>query len=510
MNKRNRDGALESIWQQIPADDLQVNTLDTSEVYDAVVIGGGITGLTTAYLLQKRGKKVVLVEAANIGFGTTGGTTAHLSTIPDSTYDEVIKDFGKENAQLLSQAMEDALNFIQETVGQNADATLFSLLPAYYIARNKEEEKMLDEIVEGAGKVGMQLDPSRECPFSIGASRSAKIDRQGQLNPLAYIAKLASIFQAMGGIIIEGCRATGLDEDDVITVHTSVSSILCRNVMYATHVPPGVNILHFRNAPYRSYVIALKLKDENYPHALAYDLEDPYHYYRCQEINGDKYLIVGGEDHKTGHEEDTMSCFSRLEDHVRRYFDVAEISFRWSSQYFQPADGLPYIGLLPGGGKNVYVATGFNGDGIMLGTVSALVIADLIITGENKYSELFNPSRVKPVAGFSNFMKEAADVVGNLIGGRLTAKQIDSIAEMKNGEARVVKLDGHVLALYKDDSGEIHSLSSACTHIKCTVGWNNAEKTWDCPCHGSRFSYNGIMLNAPARRDLEKIKPGED
>ncbi len=506
MRKRNRDGALESIWQQSASSNLQVNTLDTNRIYDAVVIGGGITGVTTAFLLQKSGKQVVLIDAANIGFGTTGGTTAHLSTILDATYDEIIKDFNEEKAHLVAEVLREAIKFISDTSKSQTSETSFSALPAYYLARNDEEEKMLDDIVTSAKKVGMSMDYVSESEYRMNATKVAKIENQGQFNPIAYILSLASSFQQLGGIVIEGCRATGLEEGDEIKVNTSVSSIRCRNVIYATHIPPGVNILHFRNAPYRSYVLAAKLKDGNYPKALAYDLEDPYHYYRSQEINGETYLIVGGEDHKTGHEDDTLMRFAALEEHVRQYFDVREISFRWSSQFFVPTDGLPYIGMLPGAGKNVYVATGFNGDGMMLGTVSAFVISDLINTGKSRYGELFSPSRVKPVAGFENFVKEAADVVGNLIGGRFSAKQIDSAAEMKNGDAKVVKLDGQVLALYKDEKGELHSLSSACTHIKCTVGWNNAEKTWDCPCHGSRFTYDGVMINAPARKDLEKIK----
>ncbi|RYG27949.1 MAG: FAD-dependent oxidoreductase, partial [Chitinophagaceae bacterium] len=374
-------------------------------------------------------------------------------------------------AMLLAEAMREVVNFIQTTAEQLSPETTFSIVPAYYLAKNSEDEKLLDKIVQSAKKVGMEMDYVPGSPFHVGATKVAKIENQGQFNPVSYITFLAAKFQELGGILIEGCRATGLDEGDTIEVKTSVSSILCRNVVYATHIPPGVNILHFRNAPYRSYVIGVKLKGGNYPNALAYDLEDPYHYYRSQKIKGEEYLIVGGEDHKTGHEENTMKCFSALEEHVRKHFDVSEISFRWSSQFFVPTDGLPYIGQLPGASNNVYVATGFNGDGMMLGTASGLVISDMIIKGESKYSKLFNPSRVKPVAGFSNFVKEAADVVGNLVSGRFSAKQIESLTDLKNGEAKVVNLNGSVLAIYKDEKGELHSLSSACTHIKCTVGW---------------------------------------
>ena len=354
------------------------------------------------------------------------------------------------------------------------------------------------------------MDYVSESPFPFKPRKMARIEQQGQFNPIAYITALAAKFQALGGVLIEGCRATGLDEGDTIKVNTSISSILCRNVVYATHIPPGVNILHFRNAPYRSYVIAVKLEDGNYPTALAYDLQDPYHYYRTEKIGRNTYLIAGGEDHKTGHEEDSLKHFTALEEYVRRYYKFSEVSYKWSSQFYEPTDGLPYIGLLPGGGKGVYVATGFNGDGMMFGTISAIVISELITMGENKYSKLFNPSRIKPVAGFTNFVKEAADVVANFIGGKFKAEQLSSVSDLDNGEAKLANVDGYTLALYRDENGELHALSSACTHIKCTVAWNNAEKTWDCPCHGTRYNYDGVMINGPARRDLEKIKPDKN
>ena len=251
--------------------------------------------------------------------------------------------------------------------------------------------------------------------------------------------------------------------------------------------------------------MAIKLEGDNYPQALGYDLCDPYHYYRSQKINGEEFLIAGGEDHKTGHGENAEQCFRNLESYLRKYFAIEKIAFKWSSQYFIPADGLPYIGHLPGSRKNIYAATGFNGNGMILGTISARIITDLILTGENKYKELFSPARVKPVAGFASFLKEAADVAGHLIGDKFKTEKIKELTDLAAGEAKIVKYEGNVIALYKDEDHNIHAVNSACTHIKCTVAWNNTEKTWDCPCHGSRFSVDGELLTGPARKDLEKI-----
>ncbi|HMD00019.1 MAG TPA: Rieske 2Fe-2S domain-containing protein, partial [Ferruginibacter sp.] len=208
----------------------------------------------------------------------------------------------------------------------------------------------------------------------------------------------------------------------------------------------------------------------------------------------------------TGHEGNCEACFTRLESYVRRHFDVEEISFRWSSQYYEPTDGLAYIGLLPGHEENIYVATGFGGNGMIYGTISGIALSDLMQDQPSPYAKLFDPSRIKPVAGFSNFVKEAADVVAELVTGRFGADAIKTVGELAAGEAKVVKFDNKTIALYKDEAHNLHAVSPACTHIKCTVGWNNAEQTWDCPCHGSRFSVDGEMLTGPARKDLQRFE----
>jgi Rieske Fe-S protein len=368
-----------------------------------------------------------------------------------------------------------------------------------------DQISQLEELVKATKQVGLPMDFINDNPFPIPYISIASIEDQAQFHPLKYISGLAKVFIEVGGVILENCRATGLQEDEILTVETSSGEIKCRNVIYATHIPPGVNILHFRNPPYRSYAMAVTLKDKKYPQALGYDMCEPYHYYRSQVIDGQEYLIAGGEDHKTGHEENTEQRFRNLESYIRKYFDVESIAYKWSSQYYVPADGLPYIGHLPGNRDNVFCATGFNGNGMIFGTLSGIILSDILITGDSKFKNLFLPARVKPVAGFVKFVKEAADVVAHFIGDKLSIEKIHSMAELARGEAKVIKYDGHTLALYKDENNALHAVNSACTHVKCTVGWNNAEKTWDCPCHGSRFSYDGTMLTAPARKDLEKI-----
>jgi len=342
-------------------------------------------------------------------------------------------------------------------------------------------------------------------PVPIEFTRAIVYHEQAQIHPARYVYALARAFEEAGGVLVQQCRVTEVKGDKVLEVATTQGQIRVRSVIWATHIPPGINLLHFRCAPYRSYAMALTLKDDAYPEGLAYDMYDPYHYYRTQEVNGKKYLIAGGEDHKTAHEEHTDACFRRLEAYIRSCFDVKEIAFSWSSQYFEPADGLAYIGHLPGNPENVFVATGFGGNGMTYSHIAARLLSDLVLKGESRYSRLFDPNRLKPVAGFANFVKENADVVAQFVGKRFSREKLDGLAQLAPGEGRVVKYEGSVLALYRDDEGALHAVNPTCTHAKCSVGWNSAERSWDCPCHGARYSVDGEVLTGPASKGLEKI-----
>lgn len=477
-------------------------------MFDAAIVGGGITGISTALQLQQSGKKCILLEAANIGFGTTGGTTAHLNDFFDTTFTEAINDFGKDNAQLLAEVGQEAIGIIETNIkNYNIDCN-FERKKAYLFALDEKQEKQLEDIVDGASKVGHEMMYVDEIPFPIPFKKAVSIPDQAQFHPVKYIKVLCEAFINTGGIILEDCLAEKHDEqDDVIILKTSKGEIKAQHLIYATHIPPGLSILHTTNAPYRSYAMAFSLKDENYPKDLGYDLIDPYHYYRVQEINGETLLIAGGEDHKTGHEEDTGECFSRLENYVRKYFDVETAYYSWSSQYYEPTDGFPYIGKLPGSKGKAYTATGFRGNGMIFGTISSRIISDLIINGNSKYENIFNPSRIKPIAGFTSFVEENAVVAFHFIKDKLFKEKIKSLHEINEGEAKVVKYEGDSYALYKEATGKVHLVKSTCPHAKCEVRWNSAELSWDCPCHGSRFNINGKILTGPSVMALQKVDP---
>jgi len=501
-----RDGALQSLWQNGMPDYVPQHKTIPDGIFDILIVGGGMAGISTALQLQKAGKSCIVAEAHTLGFGTTGGTTSHLNTLLDNPYNQVETDFGENNAQLLSEVTRKALDLIKSNIQEHHISCEHSELPGYLYSQNDEQTKELEKIFEASKKAGVEISYTDNIPVPIPFERAIVVERQGQFHPTQYLFGIAKAFESMGGVILQGCRVEDAEENDIIQAKTTLGTIRARHLVYCTHIPPGVNVLHFRCAPYRSYAIAVKLKDNNYPNGLAYDMYDPYHYYRTQEINGQQFLVAGGEDHKTAHEENTEACFTRLEAHIKTYYDVERVENRWSSQFFAPADGLAYIGYLPGGAQNMWVATGFGGNGITYSHVAALVFNDIFVTRDSRYADLFNPNRIKPVAGFTNFIKENADVVSHFIGGYFSHEKLESLSELAHGEARIVKYEGHRLAIYKDESGQLHAVNPVCPHAKCSVAWNNAEKSWDCPCHGSRFSYDGELLTGPARSDLELVK----
>jgi glycine/D-amino acid oxidase-like deaminating enzyme/nitrite reductase/ring-hydroxylating ferredoxin subunit len=498
-----RDGQCISLWQDMP----EYISKRIPEQAEVVIVGGGITGISTALRLQREGKSCVVLEAQNIGFGTTGGTTCHLNTLLDTPYYTIENNFGKKNAGLVYTLAQKALNLIEKNiVGYEIDCG-FSRKDGYVFAHDEKQVKELDKIISGSEKIGLKMNESTFIPVPVSFEKAATFADQGQMHSTRYLYGIAEAFERMGGRIIQNCRVTDYTEEgNEMVVQTSKGKIKTEHLVYATHTPPGVNMLHFEVAPYRSYALAVTLEDSDYPDALVYDLDEPYHYYRTQEIEGEKYLIFGGEDHKTGHGENTEQCFRNLESYLRKYYKIKEVAYKWSSQYFEPADGLPYIGHLPGNAKNVWVATGFGGNGIIYGTAASCILTDLICKGESSYETLFSPSRIKPVAAFGNILKESADVIAQFVGKKIAVERIEGAVELAHDDAKLVKYEGKTVGLYKNEAGKLFAVNPSCPHISCNVGWNAAEKSWDCPCHGSRFSYTGELMTAPARKDLEAIE----
>lgn len=501
-----RDGKNKSIWQSI-AQKITPNLgkADDTSIYDVLIVGGGITGVTTALQLQKAGKKCIIAEASNLGFGTTGGTTAHLNTFFDTPYPQMESDFGQDGAKLVAEAGQTAIDAIKDFIKAYQIDCDFEQKDGYLFSQNEKETKELTEIFESCQKLGVAVKRVHENGAPIAFEQALCFPNQAQFHPLKYILALAEEFKSLGGVIAENTFIAETSFKDETYIATAQNlTIKAKNLVYATHMAPGINLLTFRCAPYRSYVLGVKLSDNDYPNSLIYDMKEPYHYLRTHVIDGQKYLIVGGEDHKTGHDDPT-AAFSTLKDFATTYHACEEITFQWSAQYYEPADGLPYIGELPGGDDRTYIATGYSGNGMIYGTLSGLIIADLILGRANKFADLFKPSRIKPIAGFTEFVKENADVAYHFVADRIATADLESLTDLQRGEGKVVDFEGKKVALYKDEQGIITALNPVCTHAKCIVSFNSEEKSWDCPCHGGRFDLEGKVITGPPRADLSPI-----
>jgi len=506
----NRDGALQSPWQTGLTATIMPTSINPEIIYDVLIVGAGITGMTAGLLLQQAGKKVVIAEAHTPGFGTTGGTSAHINTFADTTYPEAESAFGKKGAKLFANAINEGYAIIKSHIDTYKIVCDYEIKPGFLYAENEEEVKQLDEIYEGAVKVSVAVSYTEDVPTPVKYAKALFFEDQAQFHPLKYLQGLQKAYFAIGGVILENTLITDIKSLEGIHTTTSPAGVIrAKAVIYATHMPPNLNLFNFECAPYRSYVMAVKLKNETYPEALIYDSQEPYHYVRSHIIDGQQLLIAGGLDHKTGHE-DPEKAFADLEKYVRKYYNASSIKYRWSSQYYVPVDGLPYIGRMPLAADGIYCATGYNGNGMMLGSVAGKILSDLIRKRPNKYQELFNPARIKPIDGFSEFVKENSDVAYHFMADRIHIHETDSLKRLKPGTGKVVEIDGEKIAAYRDELGVIHAVSPVCTHAACIVNWNAEEKSWDCPCHGARYDINGNVLTGPATKNLPKIDSYEN
>lgn len=499
-----RDGLMHSPWQM--SEEAAINKQNASnQEYDCLIAGGGITGLTAGVLLQRAGKKIAIAEAHNVGFGTTGGTSAHINNFADTTYTEAQSAFGEEGARMFACAIVEGAAIIKNFVKDLKIDCDYAEKTGYLYAENDDEAKQLADIYDGFVQVGIAANYTENAPTPVTFVKALEIPGQAQFHPVKYLLALRAAFINAGGHLFENTFIEKLDHaDDIHTAQSGDKQIRAKKVIYATHTPPGITVFSFRCAPYRSYVLAVKLKSGKYPDALVYDMQEPYHYVRTHQIDGEQLLLIGGNDHKTGHD-DPEKAFSDLEKYARKYYNVSSVKYRWSSQYYIPADGLPYIGQIPFRADGVFTATGFNGNGMMLGSVSAKILADKVLAVENEYENLFSPSRLKPVDGFLEFVKENADVAFHFVADRFGVDETDSLQRLKPGTGKIVKLDGEKMAVYRDEAGAIHALSPVCTHAGCIVNFNAAECTWDCPCHGGRFAIDGSVLTGPPTKGLPSI-----
>lgn len=478
---------------------------------DVLVIGGGITGVTAAYLLSMAGKSVVLLEKASLGSAETLHTTAHISYPTDVRLGDLVKDFGKDHAQAIWEACQAAADEIAYNIRQENIECQWSHVPGYlYAAESDEgnrEPPLLKEESEQAREMGFDAAYLDSCA-AVRRPALAFANLQ-KFHPLLYLNALAKAASEKGAHIHEESEVTEFG-DNGHYVMSNNCKVGFKHVFIATHVPLQGNastlsaaILQTKIAGYSTYAISARLPGQQVPEGLWWDTEDPYFYFRIDKDKDALRIIAGGEDHKTGVLTDTEGCYTRLIQKLHRVFPYALVEKRWSGQVIETADGLPYIGET----KGQFIATGFSGTGMTFGTLAAMMFHDHVMQIPNPWKDLFAPERKKLSATW-DYLKENKDYPYYLVKGLLT-QRAESLSEVAKGEGTILRHEGQKVAAYRDDQGKLTLLSAVCPHMGCIVGWNEADKTWDCPCHGSRFNSCGEVICGPAEKPLKPVKDEE-
>lgn len=483
-------------------------TLAGDMTVDVVVVGGGIAGLTTAWLLKRAGKKVAVLEMNRLLTGQTGQTTAHLTELLDAPYSTLISDFGEKGARMAASSSRAAIEQIATLVEELGVDCGFQRVPMFRYAETEDELRELREEIDAAKEVGLLATFTREVPLPYPVRGALRLEDQALFHPRQYLLAMAERLEGDGCFIFEETRVLEVRDGTPCRVVTDRGTVTATDVVEATTTPLNRLFLHTKLYPYRSYAVAGPL-ERPLEAGLYYDSKDPYHYIRPQRIDGVEYLIVGGEDHKVGSEENTERHFKALEEYTLRNFPVSTLTHRWSGQVIEPADGLAYIGR-NSASVHTWVATGFSGTGMTWGTLSAMILSDLILGRQNPYAALYDATRVKVKAGAKDFIQENADVAFRFVADRLSRPDGHKLSEVAPGEGKILEVEGQKVAVYREESGACHAVSPVCTHLGCHVHWNNAERSWDCPCHGARYSPTGKVLNGPTVKDLaSKPLPAE-
>ncbi len=495
----NETGRTDSLWMAT-APPLVLPPLAEDLRADVAIIGAGIAGITTAYLLAREGRRVVVLEDGAVGGGETGRTTAHLSNALDDRYHVLERLHGQEGARLAAASHTAAIDRIESIVVDEGIACDFRRLDGYLFVPPGGSIDVLDaefEAARRAGLGGVRMVP-RAAATSFNSGPSLLFPRQAQFHPLAYLRALVGAIQRRGGRIFGGTHVTGVEPGPPGTVNIEGGRTVTADFVVCATNTPIIDwlVIHSKQAPYRTFVIGARVPTDSVPVALYWDTADPYHYVRLQ---GD-VLIVGGEDHKTGQEDDGYDRFAYLEAWARERFPVGDVEYRWSGQVMEPVDGLAYIGRNPGDKAHILVATGDSGQGMTHGTIAGILLTDLVLGRPNPWETLYDPSR-KSLRSAAEYLKENVNVAAQYL-DYVSPGEVGSVDEIRPGHGALVRQGLGKLAVYRDEQGGLHSLSAVCPHLGCIVHWNSLEGTWDCPCHGSRFGTDGRVLNGPAAAGL--------
>jgi glycine/D-amino acid oxidase-like deaminating enzyme/nitrite reductase/ring-hydroxylating ferredoxin subunit len=493
-----------SLWtESVPETDYP--TYGGGVAVDVAVIGGGIAGLMTALQLKEAGKTVAVIEATRVGSGVTGHTTGKVSSLQQVIYQQIEKKFGRRGARIYGEANQAAIELVADAVEKYDIDCDFHREDNYTYALSDEELAKVKHEAKLAQELDLPASFVDELPIKVGAQGAVKFSNQAYFNAAKFCVGLARAVWGDGSHVFERTRATDVQEakDGPCVVETEHGNLEASDVVICTNVPFLDRGLFFtRSHPQRSYIVAARLEDELPPGMYISAGSSPTGSILPVHLKEGDFLLMGGEGHKVGQGGKISNRYRALEQTLRGQFNIKSIEYHWSTQDGIPLDGVPYVGKLHPFAKHLYVATGFRKWGLTNGPAAAKIIKDHILGEENAWSKVFDSNRIKPLAGASKFVTENLNSGLQFVSKRL--QRGGSLADLAEGEGRVLRIKGEQVAAYKDEDGNVEAVSAVCTHLQCIVDFNDAEQTWDCPCHGSRFKTNGEVLQGPAVKPLSK------
>lgn len=478
---------------------------------DVCVVGAGIAGLSTAYMLAREGRSVVVLDHGRIGGGETHHTTAHLASAMDDRFANLEKVHGRDGARLAYESHAAAITRIEQIVAEEDIACDFDRVDGYLFAPPGQPAARLSQELAAARRANVDVEMVARAPIDgFDTGPCLRFPRQGQFHPIKYMHGLATAFERLGGRIFCGTHVTGVHggpEAEILTADGPV--VRARAVVVATNSPINNRFaLHTRQVPYRTFVIGAMVPKNAVAKALFWDDCNPYHYVRLEGLVDTTLdcdiLIVGGEDARTGDITDDAARYDRLESWARARWPVmGAVKYRWCGQVYEPIDGLAFIGRNPMDADNVYVVTGDSGQGMTHGTIAGMLLTDLVCGRTNPWQKLYDPARVR----LSSMTEYAKDNLGTAAhyAEWLKPGAVAGLQNIAPGEGAVVRRGLQKIAAFRDEAGEVHMCSATCTHLGGVVSWNKSERIWECPCHGSRFDKYGKVLNGPASTDLARV-----